>query len=57
MAMVCSKRSFEHIVKVYANLVVPGLGVELHEELGAMKFIQELLDNRNRELVLDGAFC
>jgi hypothetical protein len=41
---------------VHSNLVVPGLEVELREELGALKFIQELLHNRNRELVLDGAF-
>jgi hypothetical protein len=37
---------FFHIIYVNMNLVVIGPKIELHEEPGAMEFIEELLHNR-----------
>jgi hypothetical protein len=42
------------VLPLHTDLMVAGSEVELGEEPGAMEFIQELIDNRDGESVLDG---
>lgn len=50
VSMMSTERRFEDIVRVYANLVVLGLEIELREQFGTMEFVEELLDDRYGEL-------
>lgn len=47
-------RSSQH-VGVNAHLVVARAQIQLGEETGAVELVEELLDHRNWELILDGA--
>jgi hypothetical protein len=42
------------VLPLHTNLMVAGSEIELGEEPGAMEFIQELVDDRDGESVLDG---
>jgi len=53
MAVVGAERRFGHVLWMYSHLMVVGAQIQLGEELGTMKFIEQLLDHRNRKLVLD----
>jgi hypothetical protein len=55
-AFVCSERRLVAVVGGHAHLVIAGAEVELGEELGAAKFIKQLVDDWNGEGVLDVAF-
>jgi hypothetical protein len=48
------EHSLVDILRLHTDLMVTGSEVELGEESGAMEFIQELVDGRDGEGVLDG---
>jgi hypothetical protein len=50
---VCTERCLVNILRPHVHLVVPRAQVELSEVLGAMELIQELVDDGNRECVLN----
>ena len=52
MAMMCAEHRLGHVVGVDADLVVARSQIQLGEEKGPMQFIQELLDDGDRELIL-----
>jgi hypothetical protein len=53
-AVVGTKCRFVHVFRPHAHLVVPGTQVQLGEEPGTMKLVQQLVDHRDREGALDG---
>jgi hypothetical protein len=52
VSLVCPERRLLDINGVHAHLVVARAQVELGEKVGAMQLIEQLIDHRNRELVL-----
>jgi hypothetical protein len=50
---VCTEHRLVNILRPHAHLVVPRALVELGEVLGAMELIEELVDDGNRECVLN----
>jgi CO dehydrogenase/acetyl-CoA synthase delta subunit len=53
-ALMCPKRHFVDVIDVHEYMVVARPQIKLGEESHAMKFIQELLRNWNRKLILGG---
>jgi hypothetical protein len=53
-AVVCTKHRFVHVFRPHAHLVVPGTQVQLGEEPGTIKLVQQLVDHRDWEGILDG---
>jgi hypothetical protein len=48
------ERHFVYVLRAHAYLVVPGSEVQLGEELGTMELVEELVNHRDRESILDG---
>jgi hypothetical protein len=48
------ERRLVDVLPLHTDLMVAGSEIELGEEPGAMEFIQELVDDRDGEGVLDG---
>jgi hypothetical protein len=48
------EHSLVDLLQLHTDLMVAGSEIELGEESGAMEFIQELIDDRDGESVLDG---
>jgi len=54
MPTVCPEGCLGDVIRMHAHLVVPAAKVDLGEEAGTLQLIQELIDHRDRVLVLDG---
>lgn len=52
VALVCAERRLVDVVGMHPHLVVARAQIQLGEESGAAKFIEELIDDGNGELVL-----
>ena len=50
--MVGAENRLLDICRVHAHLMVPRAEVELGEEFGPVQLVEELVDHRDRELVL-----
>ena len=50
--MMCSERYLLDFIQVDADLMIPRAQIKLGEEVRAMEFIEQLLDDGYRELVL-----
>jgi hypothetical protein len=51
-AIVGAKRRHVHIHQVHAHLMVAQAEIELREELSAVQLIQELIDDKDGEVIL-----
>jgi hypothetical protein len=52
-AIMCTERRLVDVLRAHAHLVITRAQVQLGEELSAMELVEELLDHRDREGVLD----
>jgi hypothetical protein len=52
VAVVGAEGGLVDVARVHPHLVIARPEVQLREEAGAMELVQELVDHRNRELVL-----
>ena len=55
MITVSTECGLGDVIGVHAHLMVPAVEINLGEEAGTFKFVEKLINNWNRELVLDGA--
>ena len=49
-----AERRFVHVVRVNTHLMISGAKIQLGEVTRSVEFVEQLLDNGYRELVLDG---
>ena len=56
VALMSSKGSLGNVCLVHTYLVVAQMKIKFSEELGTTQFIQEVINDRNGEFVLDGKF-
>ena len=52
--VVCAERHLGDVSGAHVDLVVARAKVQLGEELGAMEFVQQLINHRDRKSILDG---
>jgi hypothetical protein len=56
VALMSSKGSLGNVYLFHTYLVVAQTKIKFSEELGATQFIQEVINNKDREFVFDGKF-
>jgi hypothetical protein len=56
MAFMSSERSLHNIFFLHLNLVITGVKIQFGEEIGTLKLIQQIINDMNGKLILNGQF-
>ena len=49
----CAESHFKDIILMNTNLVIPKMKIQLEEKMNTMKLIKNIINNRNRNIILD----